>query len=332
MVAAWARAPAARCARDCRARLLRFAGMPLVRSKSADRIPAGQCVIVANHASYLDGLVMTAALPPRFGFVIKREMARVPLAGTASAAARLAVRRALQPPPRRCRCAAAAAHGVERAFAGVLSGRNVLAAAGTGEISTGAFAIAARAGCPVVPAVMRGTRHALPPKTTVCRSPSAHRDRVPASRSSRRLQRAEDAAMELRDRARCGDSRGAERAGSGALCKPSQLRLTCSAGTARPPRRARARSGPASRPSPTPSAPRTHCRLGGRLLQRCERRGRAIGIARLEGAHGGHLILLLFLRRADQLGALVLFARIVVSTRNVFTPTIGRLPSCFFVS
>ncbi len=54
--------------------------MPLV-VRNLERIPAGQCVVVANHASYLDGLVMTAALPPRFGFVIKREMERVPLAG-----------------------------------------------------------------------------------------------------------------------------------------------------------------------------------------------------------------------------------------------------------
>ena len=38
-------------------------------------------MVVANHASYLDGVVMTAALPPRFGFVIKREMNDVPLAG-----------------------------------------------------------------------------------------------------------------------------------------------------------------------------------------------------------------------------------------------------------
>src|SRR5215218_2315585 len=41
--------------------LLRFTGMPLV-VKSAERIPVGQCVIVSNHASYLDGLVFTAAL------------------------------------------------------------------------------------------------------------------------------------------------------------------------------------------------------------------------------------------------------------------------------
>src|SRR5262245_55268495 len=61
--------------------LLRFTGMPLV-VRSAERIPEGQCVIVSNHASYLDGLVFTAALPPRFGFVIKREMAEVPMAGT----------------------------------------------------------------------------------------------------------------------------------------------------------------------------------------------------------------------------------------------------------
>ena len=43
--------------------------------------PPGQCVVVANHASYLDGVVMAAALPPRFGFVIKREMNDVPVAG-----------------------------------------------------------------------------------------------------------------------------------------------------------------------------------------------------------------------------------------------------------
>ncbi len=49
--------------------------------RNLERIPGGQCVVVANHASYLDGLVFTAALPPRFGFVIKREMESVPLAG-----------------------------------------------------------------------------------------------------------------------------------------------------------------------------------------------------------------------------------------------------------
>ena len=60
--------------------LLKLAGLRLT-VKSAEKVPPGQCVIVANHASYLDGVVFTAVLPPRFGFVIKREMDRVPLAG-----------------------------------------------------------------------------------------------------------------------------------------------------------------------------------------------------------------------------------------------------------
>jgi 1-acyl-sn-glycerol-3-phosphate acyltransferase len=143
--------------------LLFFTGMPLV-VKNLERIPAGQCVVVANHASYLDGLVMTAALPPRFGFVIKREMERVPLAG--------ALLRRL------------GSEFVERfnRSRGGVDARRVLRTAvngnslvffpegtfdsrpGLGKFHAGAFTIAARAGCPVVPAVVRGTRRAFPPK------------------------------------------------------------------------------------------------------------------------------------------------------------------------
>jgi 1-acyl-sn-glycerol-3-phosphate acyltransferase len=144
--------------------LLFFTGMPLV-VKNIERIPAGQCVVVANHASYLDGLVMTAALPPRFGFVIKREMENVPLAG--------ALLRRL------------GSEFVERfnRNRGGVDARRVLRTAvsgnslvffpegtfderpGLGKFHAGAFTIAARAGCPVVPAVVRGTRRAFPPKS-----------------------------------------------------------------------------------------------------------------------------------------------------------------------
>ena len=37
-------------------------------------LPAEPCVVVANHASYFDGIVMTALLPPRFQYVVKQEM------------------------------------------------------------------------------------------------------------------------------------------------------------------------------------------------------------------------------------------------------------------
>ena len=43
-------------------------------------LPPEACVVVANHASYLDGVILTADLPPSFSFVIKREITAVPLA------------------------------------------------------------------------------------------------------------------------------------------------------------------------------------------------------------------------------------------------------------
>lgn len=138
-----------------------LAGMPL-RVRGKEHLPVGQCVVVANHASYLDGVVMKAALPPRFGFVIKREMNDVPLAG-------LLLRRI-------------GSEFVERfdRQKGATDARRVLRTASNGhslvffpegtfkpevglnKFHSGAFAIAARAGCPVVPAVILGTRRNLP--------------------------------------------------------------------------------------------------------------------------------------------------------------------------
>ncbi len=54
-------------------------GMP-VRVRWHGPLPE-PCIVVANHCSYLDGVVLAAILPPRFDFVIKREMSSVPLAG-----------------------------------------------------------------------------------------------------------------------------------------------------------------------------------------------------------------------------------------------------------
>jgi 1-acyl-sn-glycerol-3-phosphate acyltransferase len=144
--------------------LLRFTGMPLV-VKNLDRIPAGQCVVVANHASYLDGVVMTAALPPRFGFVIKREMASVPLAGAllkrlGSEFVERFNRHRGGADARRVLRTAAGGNSLVFFPEGTFDARP-----GLGKFHAGAFAIAARAGCPVVPAVVRGTRRALPPLT-----------------------------------------------------------------------------------------------------------------------------------------------------------------------
>lgn len=152
------RRAAARGAARC---FLWLAGMPLT-VKHEERLPPGQCVVVCNHASYLDGPVLTAALPPHFAFVIKREMSAVPLAATVlrrlgsvfvernrtqvSADARRLLRNAKQ--------------GNSLVFfpEGTFDPRP-----GVHKFHAGAFASAVRAGCPLVPAVLRGTRRALWP-------------------------------------------------------------------------------------------------------------------------------------------------------------------------
>lgn len=132
---------------------LRVTGVPL---------PDQGCVVVANHASYLDGVILQAALPPRFAFVIKREMDRIPLAS-------LLLRRI-------------GSEFVDRfnRHKGAVDARRVLRRVSSGDsvvffpegtfskqpgllrFHTGAFATAVRAACPVVPVVIRGTRKALP--------------------------------------------------------------------------------------------------------------------------------------------------------------------------
>jgi 1-acyl-sn-glycerol-3-phosphate acyltransferase len=136
-------------------------GMP-IRVKDAHNLPEGPCVIVANHASYLDGPVLKAALPARFCFVIKKEVSRVPVAGFVLRrigsefvdrfnrhAGGMDARRLLK----------AADGGQALAF---FPEGTFLAHPGVGKFHTGAFAIAARAALPVVPIGIRGTRRILP--------------------------------------------------------------------------------------------------------------------------------------------------------------------------
>ena len=138
-----------------------LAGMP-VRLEGRENLPAGQCIVVANHASYLDGVVMTAALPARFGFVVKREMNEVPLAGTLLR--RIGTefvdrfnRHRGGTDARRVLRTAASGHSLVFFPEGTFTPE-----VGLGKFHTGAFAIAARAACPVVPAVIRGTRRNMP--------------------------------------------------------------------------------------------------------------------------------------------------------------------------
>jgi 1-acyl-sn-glycerol-3-phosphate acyltransferase len=127
-----------------------------------ERLPAGSCVVVANHSSYLDGVVMKAALPPRFSFVIKREAAAMPVAGFllkrigsefvdrhSEGGRRRDAMRVL----RRAEAGHALVFFPEGTFDEV---------PGLKRFHVGAFAAAVRGAMPVVPVVIHGARRALP--------------------------------------------------------------------------------------------------------------------------------------------------------------------------
>ena len=141
---------------------LRLAGIPFT-VQGLDRLPKTPCVVVANHASYIDAIAIVAALPPDFAFVIKKEMVSVPLAG-------LLLRRL-------------GSQFVERfdRHKGASDARRVLKLAAKGQslmffpegtfdesrqigkFLGGAFTIAARAQMPVVAVAIHGTRAVMPP-------------------------------------------------------------------------------------------------------------------------------------------------------------------------
>lgn len=143
---------------------LRVMGMP-VRVLHPERLPEGPCVVVANHASYLDGVVLFAALPPRFAFVIKREMDAVPLAN-------LLLRRIGAEFVERGRTERGA-RDVRRLMKAARVGASVVffpegtfgREPGLLRFHAGAFVFAMRARLPVAPVALRGTRRALPPQT-----------------------------------------------------------------------------------------------------------------------------------------------------------------------
>ncbi len=140
--------------------LLRLAGVPLA-VRGLERLPARPCVLVCNHASYLDGMVLVAALPRPYAFVAKRELRGQRIAGTylrrlgAEFVERFDVKRSVE--------------DANRMADAVRQGRSLLVfpegtfveRPGLLPFRLGAFLAAASARVPVVPLAIRGTRELL---------------------------------------------------------------------------------------------------------------------------------------------------------------------------
>ena len=142
---------------------LDLTGMP-VRSAGVQDLPATAHLLLANHSSYFDVLVLYAALPPVLGyvFIAKREFVGQPgmhafLRGLGT----LFVERF---------AAAKSAEDVETVIAALRRGQKLVIfpegtftrEAGLKPFRMGAFVAAARAGVPMIVTGLRGTRLVLP--------------------------------------------------------------------------------------------------------------------------------------------------------------------------
>lgn len=141
--------------------LFRLAGIEIEVS-GATLNPIAPAVVVSNHASYLDGIILTAVLPPSFSFMVKREMRKFPVAG-------LLLRRLGTEFVNRVdshRGATDARRIIRAAGAGqglaVFPEGTFRREPGLGQFYSGAFAAAVRSTIPVIPITIRGSRQILP--------------------------------------------------------------------------------------------------------------------------------------------------------------------------
>jgi 1-acyl-sn-glycerol-3-phosphate acyltransferase len=140
--------------------MLRLAGIALA-VRGAEHLPRTPCVLVANHASYLDGIALCAALPAHVSFVAKREfldhpMARVYLRGLGvQFVERFATRQSVEDARR---LAGPVKAGTSTALFPEGTFRRM---PGLAPFHLGAFAAAVAAQAPVLPVAIHGTRALL---------------------------------------------------------------------------------------------------------------------------------------------------------------------------
>jgi 1-acyl-sn-glycerol-3-phosphate acyltransferase len=143
--------------------ILALSGCSL-RLEGAEHLTAtgGPVILAANHASYLDVVVLLAALRRPFRFVAKQELARAPLVGRV-------IRKVGHLTVERGRASQSVAHA-ERVTRALHAGLSVLVfpegtfvrAAGILPFRLGGFKGAVDTGRPVIPVTIRGVREILP--------------------------------------------------------------------------------------------------------------------------------------------------------------------------
>lgn len=130
--------------------------------KGFDHVPEGHAVIVANHASYVDGFLLKGYLPYRFSFVIKGEMRDIPVAHflLRRSGSKFVERHEAKGSTRDARKLVKAAKiGDSLAFFPEGTFRKE---PGVGRFRPGAFVSAVTGELPIVPVAISGTREMMP--------------------------------------------------------------------------------------------------------------------------------------------------------------------------
>ena len=144
------------------------------RIEGLEHLPTGPAVVVANHASYLDGILLTAVLPSDYRFVIKSEVTKVPLMNFYLQ--RIGAHFVERFDPNKGardtrRIMQTAANGDSLAFFPEGTFRNE---PGLRRFHSGAFKVASRQQLPLVPLTINGTRDMLPADRLLPRPVALH--------------------------------------------------------------------------------------------------------------------------------------------------------------
>jgi 1-acyl-sn-glycerol-3-phosphate acyltransferase len=136
-------------------------GIPAI-CKGMENLPEGNAIVVANHASFVDGMLLKGYLPYRYSFVIKGEMRNIPVAHflLRRSGSKFVERHEQSGSSRDARkIVKAALEGESLAFFPEGTFRKE---PGVGRFRAGAFVAAIRGSLPVVPVAISGTRGIMP--------------------------------------------------------------------------------------------------------------------------------------------------------------------------
>ena len=138
--------------------VISFAGVTIVVDNRANLLPEQPCVFMANHASTLDIWAMFIVVPRRIRMIAKKQLGRIPLLGWVMWAGRfIFIDR---------QNGVAARRSIDLAGQRIRNGESVLlfpegtrTRDGTlGPFKKGGFHLAVKAGVPIVPVALKGTR------------------------------------------------------------------------------------------------------------------------------------------------------------------------------